>query len=234
MKKPPRNYTKLIFDRHLKNNRGEVSLIGLIVTIFIFTGFLISVLKMQETNIQIKNRATTYLCFKFILKRTEQYISKMAKLNLAIAGLTGTKFIPLVSVESEALRKAAKISQNILHISYLKNLVKNHYCKLPQTSSLIINLPYQTNKMAVLKRKIDGTVPIQRKEWKIYLPSKDKKFILVGNYQLKNKFSPKPILKTWENRITDLQNFRPSSGFSSLPAWQLRHIKSGKIIKRKI
>jgi hypothetical protein len=174
------------------NKDGSITFVGIAIMLILSSLLIISLKKMDAINKSIRNRSQTYLCFKYLIVETDNYITKMAYLNRAIATLYPLTFTPEAAAAEIAI-KTAITSQYITHFSYLKNISKNRYCSFYQATNFVTNIPF-----LISKRSINQTAKIRRNRWIITVTSKKIKLILRGQYRLKNRFTKKAKLKVKE------------------------------------
>ena len=124
----------------------------------------------------------------------------MEKLNSAINVTFPLTLTPATSAKANAAIAAFKLSQNLLHGSHLKNISFNKYCSYQQNLTSVINLPYMTTGLLVLKRTPNHLVILRKNKWNLIIPNINKyqKNILPDFYlkaQLTKQSQTSPDLK---------------------------------------
>ena len=206
----------------VKNERGGVTLVSLLLFVVLFSWSILAIFEARETHRQIKVRAKTYLCFKYLTHQTEAYIDRMSSYNIKIEAIYPISLIPVPpGPAAKAAWQALIAGQTMTHVSYLKNMFSNHYCSAREGAIFAIQAPYNT------VRRFDGTVGLGRKQWTVYLPSTSNMltrekghFVLRGSYSLSSAFSPAFSLVNQElplQALPNLKQFFGSQFSSSLP-----------------
>jgi hypothetical protein len=197
-----------------KNNKGNITLVALVGMLLLSSLAVIHVWRLQKHRRDIKNRNQVYLCFKYLGKTTKDHLEAMATLNLTIR----TAFIGTLSPEPSTqtamrtLWNTSKLAQELLHISYLKNLSRNDFCKSTQSLEYVMRYPFKRSGI-ILSRLPDGTVPLKYKEWTVRIMSKT--IVLQGRYKMTSAFNPRHSLFTHEMGLPSLKVF---SGFQFSPS----------------
>ncbi|MCY4524756.1 MAG: hypothetical protein OXB84_08460 [Halobacteriovoraceae bacterium] len=176
-------------------NRGSVTLVGLLAVLFTFAFFTATIahglLKLKE----IQNRANLYLCLKKQIINTRRYIAKIGKINIAI----NTAFAASMLPGGEIARKTIGLLQNtqvVFHVSHVRKLMSLKYCSIKQKLSFLNGLPYQMAKGWGFKRNSRGITKIRKKRWKIFVVQG--KIILQTNWQMNSALDRDSIPATKE------------------------------------
>jgi len=188
----------------LKDEKGQITLLGLLFSMILLSYALFVILKCQKTSQEISSRLQTYQCFHYLDVETNNYIYYMGNLNKIILAASLMALIPLTSAQGKALQQATIISQQVLHYTHLKKLTSNEYCKLAQGGTYLKNLPYKTRAGIFLERGFDGTTILSNKDFKVWVPNATKSggyFAIEGLYKIKDKLSSKNTLKTKEVKL---------------------------------
>jgi len=171
---------------NINNARGSITLLGILFSLFIFS-MLITIVYFEKIYFfNLKSRYLTYLCFKHHLVKTQKYVKAMEESNNAISIAFPLTLIPATSAKAHAAINALKLRQNLLHGSHLKNISFNKFCSYQQNLISVMNLPYVTTSLLVLKRTPNHLVILRKKKWNIIIPN-------INQYQ--NKTLPDFYLK---------------------------------------
>ena len=185
---------------NINNTRGSITMLGILFSLFIFSLLITIIYFEKKFYFSLKGRYQTYLCFKYHLVKTQKYIKTMEKLNSAINVTFPLTLTPATSAKANAAIAAFKLSQNLLHGSHLKNISFNKYCSYQQNLTSVINLPYMTTGLLVLKRTPNHLVILRKNKWNLIIPNINKyqKNILPDFYlkaQLTKQSQTSPDLK---------------------------------------
>lgn len=181
----------------IKNNRGNVSLMGASFTGILSLFLLFLVLKMQIEYQEAKYRKNSYLCMKYLVTKTNNYVSEMTKLNWSLRAAYIAQSSVVASEEAIIVFKGLVLYRNALHLSYVKNLISNNYCTYPESRDFVKNLPYQTKSIFILDTLIDETSKLRNAEWTNLITIFPKRiranhqFTLSIHYSMENPFLPK-------------------------------------------
>lgn len=200
----PTKKSPYIFKGIWKDESGQITFVGLLISMMLLTYAVSIILKCQKNSKEIKQRFQTYQCFHYLDVETSNYVHSMGNLNKAIWVNHKLIFIPATSAQAKVTQKTLTALQQIIHLSYVKNLVANSYCNLEQSSSYVKNLPYRSKLSFLLERKQDGTVPLAHKEWTVWMADDIKNkntFALLGSYKIEDAFSSRTSLKTQEVKV---------------------------------
>jgi len=159
---------------NINNERGSITLLGILFSLFIFSMLITIIYFEKKFYFSLKGRYQTYLCFKYHLVKTQKYIQTMEKLNSAINVTFPLTLNPATAAKAQAAINAFKLSQNLLHGSHLKNISFNKYCSYQQNLTSIINLPYMTSGLLVLKRTPNHLVILRKNKWNFIIPNINK------------------------------------------------------------
>lgn len=195
----------------LGDEKGEISFLGFTILLFVLSFCFITILKQIHLIQELRESHKKHLCIKYLFVETERYVSRITKLNFSIRTGLAMSIVPATRIQGKALIKTSKLGQNILHISYLKNISSNRYCDVTFKAFFLRSLPYQTRKLgSFLRRRVDGTTMIRKKKWSHhFLISKRRKSmeLVKMSLSLKSSFSFLKGQVTTINR----QAFRPSN-----------------------
>lgn len=195
----------------LNKQNGQATL--LFVSVFtIITLFFTYFAYQQFYNFSlIKERAKTYLCYKFLHTKTIKYSSQMALANTTLMGLYPLTLLPPTAPAARSTRLMVMAAQTAMHISYLKSLLKNNFCSFTQAAFFIKNIPYRYSG-PILKRNYAYVALQRKKKWKNYVTAtKEPYFTIIGNYQLSNVFAEIKFIKSQEITM-DLPLLKQLSG----------------------
>ena len=185
---------------------------GAILTAILSLFLLFLVLKMQIEYREAVYRKDTYLCFRYLNKQTEDYVSLITRFNWAIRSAYLAQFSGVGSTQAAATFKGLVSARNIAHISYVKNLISNTYCSKLESNNFVKNLPYKTTNLFILDCKKDGTTEVRDKEWIniiAKIPSKIRLshlFAIKIKYAIEGEFFPNFQVRSQEISMQDLPN----------------------------
>lgn len=213
--------------------KGNLLFPGIIIILLVTSYLIISIDHIINDQILLKNRIDTYLCFKFLNIKSIKYIKKINALNTVIQLAYPLLIIPALSAEAKSTIEASKTIQDIIYISYMKNLSFNSFCTIKQASSFIYQHPFKRISAILLlggfKRKSNHTTQISKKKWAVWGFSKfkfirnKKNILLKGVYKWdlpgkeKINFQFTEIAKTLEAQLLLKQYF--GSLLSLPPVW---------------
>ncbi|MCK5072586.1 MAG: hypothetical protein KAQ98_04110 [Bacteriovoracaceae bacterium] len=206
---------------NINNNNGNVSLVGILITMALLCSSLGVIIRTNNKYEKTASRAQSYLCFKYSLLQTEKYLKRMALFNTTLSVVYPLTLIPATAPKAKIVHNALKLSQNLVHLSYLKKILHSPYCSVVQSLLVVKNIPYKSIMRVYLKRKPDGTACPARKKWKMTLPEWNKhskkisRFFLNATFKIKNKYSTKIKIKTKEVTNRAWQAWRWSHGLWS-------------------
>ncbi len=205
------------FHKEQNDNKGNISLMAVTLTLIISCLFMYLTLKMKVELKEARYRKDSYLCFHYLNVETQNYIETMAKFNLGLRGLFAAS---LLTPKAKAAFDALKIARDVRHFSYVKNLIKNNYCK-GATDSLayLKKFPFETNLAFILTTNPDATTRLRSHKWQVitYKNPKgirlNKSFCLFGEFEAEGVIRPNLKLKTSEFPMKGLSKLKCSSGF---------------------
>jgi len=143
----------------IRNNVGSITLLA-ITLLMIATGTLILSLRYAQKNYWLqKNLIKQNLCIKEYLGKTHQVLVNIEKLNRVIKASYALQMIPKV----QYLVKKIKLIQNIIFISYLKNLTNfsSSSCQL----NLIQYMTPLNHQLGILTRNQFGETTSRTNQW---------------------------------------------------------------------
>lgn len=223
----------------LSSESGNVTLIGMVITLLLSANLLSSVQSLQETNKGIIERSQLHLCYHYLKTNTKSYLEGMAKQNIAIKAAHTASFIPPINKAAIPTFKALKAAQQLYHISYMKKFYWNDYCNFTQLVFHIKNMPYKANAMLLLKRGIDGTARLKHKKWKLMIPSrgflKDSKYghLILSKMSTKGRYQGALGVKSYEIGKEGAQSLKRLFGALSSSSWGQQISKLKNILKIK-
>lgn len=211
------------FIKHTKqkiDQKGIGTFLGL-TTLLLFSSFFYFYLLLSTTQFkEIRNRKDIYLCSKKYLELTNSYTNAISKINIAFDALNVASATGLATPESEATRKALKLAQAGIHVSYLKNINSIKYCSIESRAQFMLNLPYETSKAFFLETAIDGKTKVREKKWELKISKIEKGirykhlFYLDLLLNLESIYSCKLTSTIKEVNLLDLSNLKPLSGLA--------------------
>ena len=123
------------------HQNGSITLLGTLFTLMFSALLMFFALKFKVELNEARYRKDSYLCFNHLNIITENYISDMTKLNIAIRAAYATKIIEVGALAHPPLL----IAKNFRHLYYLKSLMSSPYCKSTVAiRSYLFNQPYKT------------------------------------------------------------------------------------------
>jgi hypothetical protein len=124
----------------------------------------------------------------------------------------------LATAEAETTRKALKIAQAGLHVSYLKKIQANQYCSIESKTLFMLNQPYETSKVVLLDTTLDGKTKLRKDTWNLMISKIEKGIRFKHLFYLDLKVELESIyqsaIKTTiaEKEIKDSLNLKPLFG----------------------
>lgn len=221
--KKSHTYLSLKTVSHIRQSqKGSVSSIGLVLTLFIMAITLTGLGKSLEELNHIKFRTRSYLCSKSLLKEVKPYVKFMTGINSLIKVAYPMQFVPIPKV-SKFATTAIKYSiyvQNTYHAFYLAKVLANPKCKKETKLSFLLKSPSEIKNLLKLKRNKNKTV-IMREKWRDTLVFKAPKhlslfkhsFALVINYKIEEEVSTKKVkINSKEINSVALQKLKQLAG----------------------
>jgi hypothetical protein len=148
----------------INNNKGSISLIGLMCTLILIAYGLINIAtSLKELQVH-RFRQKSYLCTKKTLKSIDTYFNYIQKSNVAIRVLYFSGFNifhPASAIAARRARKALISVQNAYHLSFIYKLKSNKYCEVINTTKLLTSLPVHTKNIVVLHRDWTGMAKLK-------------------------------------------------------------------------
>lgn len=203
------------------NQKGNITFAAIVFVLIISSLLYFYVFKMQIEFREAVYRKESYLCFRFLNKKTESYIGDMAKFNNALRAAFAAKNTVVNGVSGEVIFRGLVYTRNARHFYYLKQLVANDYCDKSDSLNYLNQLPFITNLSGSLETNIDETTKVRTKQWAsvIYkIPSGirlRKSFCLKTEFQMEGAFFPNLKTKTEEIPLTDMSSLKCLSGSQS-------------------
>lgn len=176
------------------NNRGSVSIFGMLLLCFSSVAMLIFIWWALHTHHKIRARAQLYLCFKYLNYESAYYVRKMGNMNKLIHIAWEMSHFPQTAAQGKAMQLMLQLSQDAIHVSYVKKLIKNPHCNSTQSSFFLKNLPYKSHALLKLKRMFDGSSKLVQTKWKYLVweqkfKAKKSPLILQSSFQVPNRYS---------------------------------------------
>lgn len=183
---------------HVNNNKGSITLFGLIL-LTIFSGFLLATLMvMKKEFMEAKYRKEAYLCFIYQDQTYRKYFKEMIRFNQVIATTYAAQVLPLAGQAAKVAYEAEIIARNLRHLYYLKKFLVNDYCKvIEHTNPFIRNLPFETNANIMLRTDPFGLADIKEKPVEINFYYVGKEFRKLPQFKLKANYSFDHRLSTY-------------------------------------
>lgn len=164
-------------------------------------------------------RAQVYLCAHQFMTIKRAYMVRMSRFNQVIRTsfiVSNSPLPPPAIAAAKVIHQSSKVAQQLLHLSYLKQIMELSLCSRHQSLGLGISLPYQTLLKAKLVRHIDGVPKLNRNPSAlIILPHHYQGPALYLNYQLKSPMGSELDYSWDEWAIEDLSNWRQLIGLVS-------------------
>ena len=179
-------------------------MMGLLLTLLILSLFTLFVLYLKLNHYLISQRLNTYLCHHFLRGETKSYIVTINRSNQLLVVLHLSRLVRPPTPHDFLIQQSIQRYQQVVHLSYLKKLVKNRYCKVHQGAGYLKSIPYKTVALAKLKRNALGLTELRKKRWTIIIPSTiplrmiGHFFIIREDYQLPHNLSTSLLRKARE------------------------------------
>ena len=121
---------------------------------------------MKKQYYEIRARSRTYLCLKTFLSKTSSFIKRTNTLNRVIKGAHYSQIIPQLAAQAKITKNAAIAGQEILKVSYLKNIAGLTNCSSTAKIIFVKHFPYKF-KSILYARDIEGKTILRKNKWKI-------------------------------------------------------------------
>lgn len=205
------------------NQNGSISLMAALFTSLLSLLLVFYISKMKIEYREAVYRKESYLCFGYLNRQSEKYITEMSRFNLGLAAAYSAQASGVATAQAAAIFRALVVARNIRHFYYLKTFAGNKYCRLPQTYSYLKNAPFKMTSNLALVTNVDETSIMRQKKWS-YQYYKDpsgirlkKSFCLKSEFRAENAFSPNTKYLSSEIQIVGLSNSKCFFGASSSP-----------------
>jgi hypothetical protein len=210
--------TKNLLKTSKNAEKGNISLTAAVLTALLSLLLLFFITKMKIEYREAVYRKDSYLCFHYLNRQTEKYITEMAIFNWSLRAAFAAQGSVVATAEAAEVFKALTIVRNIRHFYYMKKLASNKYCQLPETFSYLKNTPFQIQANLALITNIDETSIMRQNKWS-YLYYKrpagirlKKSFCLKSEFQMEDVFIPKVTYTSSEVQIAGLSSLKCLSG----------------------
>jgi hypothetical protein len=195
---------------------GSVSLMGALLTVMISALLMFFAYKFKIELKEAQYRKESYLCFHELNITTENYIFDMTALNWSLR----TSYAFVVTGVGEVAHEALILARNARHFYYIKDLAMAKNCN-GKTAAVhyLMNLPYKTSGVVLLKTNPDGTTIIRENKWTVtyYKPPigirTQKSFCLKADMEIEGSFLPNFKVKTSEISMGGFSKLKCLSGF---------------------
>ncbi len=153
------------------NSKGHSTVLGLCFFTLINSMLILLYYQINLSQMELKKKTQLYKCFHSLNKKQNKYIKTIFKTNKLISFFYKASALPPpIGPGAKKTHQALIYFQTALHISYMKNLIKNNTCNYLQRSSYIINFPFKTFSLVQLKRKVNGEAILKNKSWHTIVP----------------------------------------------------------------
>ncbi len=191
--------------------QGSVTFFGLLGTL-ILSFMMILFLYHHSTNLrQIRERSLVYLCAKEFYLTQHHFIDKIEAINLALVSTQYLKVITLLfpgniiltGSSTQQIQESLKKLQNVLLISYMKNLslLKKKSCPLPLES---YTTPYVLSGWGFQRNSRQQTV-LRAQNWKVIMAKPQTQLLM--HFQVKATWKKTVTSKTQELGLNKVQFF---------------------------
>lgn len=208
--------------RSLHNNqKGNITYIAILFVLVVSAMLYFYVSKMKIEYKEAQYRNDSYLCFRFLNKKTEGYIADMARFNMALRTAFASKNTVINGASGELVFRGLVYARNARHFYYLKQLATNNYCEKSDSLSYFSQLPFQTDGAGVLQTNIDETTKLRTAEWTsvIYKTPKGirvrKSFCLKTHFKIEGAFFPNLKMNSEEIPVEGISSLKCLSGSPS-------------------
>ena len=201
------------------HDKGSITLTAALFTVILSLLLIFFSIKFKIEMKEARYRKDSYLCFRYLNITTNNYIFDMTRFNWGLRTAYLASLSLIGTAEAMAAFKSLKLARDVVHYNYLKNLMKNSFCKdkIPPFTFLK-NLPYETYMALQLKINFDGTTKVREKKWSLlYLKSPQgirlsRAFFLTADMELNGNFLPNLKIKTRERAIMGFSKLNYLSG----------------------
>jgi hypothetical protein len=204
------------------NNKGSISIIGLMITMLIIAYSFINLSSSLQSYINLKFKTKAYLCTKYTIKQIDSYYTNINNISYLIKAAYYAQFIPEPTISSSAKlsHKVLTLSQTGIHFSFINKLRKNKYCKWQSTAKIVLAPPVKTKSGLFLKTDQTGAA-VLKEDWSGHL-------IFVAPSPLdKFKDSLAIKLRIRSNKSKSITKFKIKAKELSLKALPFSNVWSG-------
>ena len=159
------------------NQRGEVSLLCVLVIFTCASLVMLSALELKKNYRLLEKRTELYLCAKETKGEIHEFMTFMGRTNWGIKNLNRASLIMIfipgmqgAAMDAQKVKKYLKYAQNLRLVSYLKTMksLKGKSCPLdPQLFLTPFHLGTE-----VFDRDSEGAAQLRKNEWTYYFLSK--------------------------------------------------------------
>lgn len=173
----PRSYFPRFFEGIFMNQKGEVSLLCVLLIFTCMSLVLLSALELKKNYALLERRTHLYLCVKEAKGELHHFMQFMGRTNWGIKNLNRASLIMIfipgmqkAALDAQKIKKYLKYAQNIRLISYLKTLkdLKQKSCPLDPR---MLKTPFKLGA-EIFDRDSEGAAQLRENEWTYYFLAK--------------------------------------------------------------
>jgi len=208
-----KSFIKLTREKH---NSGNISLNGCLFALMFSLLLLFFALKFKIELKEARYRRDSYLCMKYLNVKTQNYIFDLTALNwLLRSAYAASKASPKALAAFHSL----KMTRNLRHNLYLKDLFTYKYCPKEMGLIYLKNLPYKTKSPVILQTNIDETTQLRESKWTYNLMKNPdgirfkNSFCLQSTYKMEGVMVPNTKVETRKISNAGISKLKCLSGF---------------------
>lgn len=176
-----------------KNNQGSATVLGMFLSLCLSLGLIHFIYIHQLALNTLRDRRNTYLCFKLMRDQSQKLGQVISLYNQVILSADAVDTLallipgaPWIKMGGQAVKKMAKLQQNISLISFLNYTRTQPYCSYAAKTSFA-RTPYLLGGTGFVRDPQD-LVQLRQKEWQVWVPGK--KLLLQGSFHLPSSLAP--------------------------------------------
>lgn len=176
-----------------KNKNGSTTILCMGIITLLMGLMYLNFLNLKRDILFQRIYYRANLCHKFFFISGRNLINEIERFNSILKLQTFGEIIPSIYGPIKATKKIIMATQEILHVSFVKNILSQEKCTFQEKINFLINGPYSLENFLYLKRnKITGEVLKNKEIWswnikKIWLKNLKRSFSLSGTIKLKEK-----------------------------------------------
>ncbi len=147
------------------NNRGSISLTGLLLLSSLSLLFLFYLVKKKKDHYYLHKNLSQILCVKEANGELKRLVSRVDLTDQLISASRALELIPQFSIGARSTRKGLESLQNYFLFSFLKKKASFLFNECSSYQHLL-KVPYQYTRVMFRRDPTERTTIIKRKQWK--------------------------------------------------------------------